>query len=54
MKKHLVLLAILAVHILVGCSAKDSARLDTAIAVADAVVEIAAPVEPATPAPANK
>lgn len=50
--KTLLLLAILSVHLLVGCSAKDAARLDAAIAVADAVVEIAAPAEEgAAPAP---
>lgn len=45
MKKHLVLLALVAAVTLAGCSAKDSARLGAAVAVADAVVEIVAPVE---------
>jgi uncharacterized protein YcfL len=44
MKKHLILLAVAAL-LLASCSAKDNARLNAAIDIADAVVEVSAPAE---------
>lgn len=54
MKKTLIALALTAAPLTTACSAKDSARLVTAIAVADVVVEMVAPVADEPQAPASK